>query len=277
MMIRKGMRMMAAKKPEIHRLISKVNFTDANRNADQILYLVKHYVGATGGAENNCRFFYDTYRGASAHYFIDHDGSIWQCVEENDIAWHVGASSYKHRECRNSNSIGVELCVKKDKNGRWYYTEATKKAAVELFAYLADKYRIPEDHILRHYDVTGKNCGEPDVRSGNKVWSKFKKDVAVTRASAKKDAKKEPDKKETATDVDKSAAKDNAGLPYEVQTTCDVLRIRAGAGIHYRQTGKICEKTGEKRKYTVVEEQNGWGRLKSGAGWISLAFTKRVG
>lgn len=102
------------------------------------------------------------------------DEEEWQCVEENDTAWHCGAKSYKHSECRNSNSIGVELCVKKDKNGKWYYTEKTKKAAIQLFAYLMDKYGIDESHVLRHFDVTGKICGEPDVRSENKVWSTFK-------------------------------------------------------------------------------------------------------
>lgn len=313
---------MAAKKPEIHRLISKVNFTDANRGKGKILYLVKHYVGATGGAKANCRYFYDTYRGASAHYFIDHDGEIWQCVEENDIAWHCGASSYKHKECRNSNSIGVEMCVKKDKDGKWYYTEATKKSAIELFAYLADKYEIDADHILRHYDVTGKICGEPDVRSGNKVWSKFIEDIEAYRSEVvtssgklfyynrdgrfQKESSKEyktekgaidkllkegkgavydetgkliqsisleSEKKKNDSDVDK---KDD-GVPYLIQTTCDVLRIRAGAGTHHRQTGEIRETAAQKKKYTITEEKNGWGKLKSGAGWIALAYTKRVG
>lgn len=151
---RRGQKM--ANKPQINKLISKVNFSDSNRSAGQIKYLVKHYVGATGGAEANCKYFYDTYRGASAHFFVGHNGEIWQCVEENDTAWHCGAKSYKHSECRNSNSIGVELCVKKDKNGKWYYTEKTKKAAIQLFAYLMDKYGIDESHVLRHFDVTGK-------------------------------------------------------------------------------------------------------------------------
>lgn len=34
--------------------------------------------------------------------------------------------------------------------------------------------------------------------------------------------------------------------------------------------------TGKKNKYTIVEEKNGWGRLKSGAGWISLSYTKKA-
>lgn len=167
-----------ASKPKINKMITKVNFSDSNRSAGQIKYLVKHFVGATGGAEANCRYFYDTYRGASAHFFVGHNGEIWQCVEENDTAWHCGAKTYKHKECRNSNSIGVELCVKKDANGQWYYTEETKKAAIQLFAYLMDKYGIDEKHVLRHYDVTGKICGEPDVRSGNKEWSAFKSAIS---------------------------------------------------------------------------------------------------
>lgn len=49
-----------ASKPKINKMITKVNFSDSNRSAGQIKYLVKHFVGATGGAEANCRYFYDT-------------------------------------------------------------------------------------------------------------------------------------------------------------------------------------------------------------------------
>lgn len=260
---------MAAAKPKIHRLISKINFTDANRSSSAVKYLVKHYVGATGGAEENCKFFRSTYRGASAHYFVGHKGEIWQCVEENDIAWHCGADSYRHASCRNTNSIGVELCVKKDKNGKWYYTEATKKAAVKLFAYLMDKYKIDASHVLRHYDVTGKVCGEPDVRSGNKVWSQFRKEIAPYGKGGGTAGKKPSEGKA-------SGGKKVPGASFKVKTTCDVLNIRAGAGTGYRVTGQIREKAGKKNVYTIVEKKNGWGRLKSGAGWISLSYTKKV-
>ena len=61
-----------------------------------------------------------------------------------------------------------------------------------------------------------------------------------------------------------------------IVTTTDSLRIRAGASENYLVTGHISEMEGEKKKYTIVEEKNGWGKLKSGKGWISLAYTKRV-
>ena len=63
--------------------------------------------------------------------------------------------------------------------------------------------------------------------------------------------------------------------PYLVTTTCEVLRIRSGAGNGYPEVGKIVEPTGKKKRYTIVEEKSGWGKLKSGAGWISLSFTER--
>ena len=248
---------MAVTKPEVHRLISKVNFSDSNRKPEQIKYLVKHYVGATGGAEANCKYFYDKFRGASSHFFVGHDGEIWQCVEENDTAWHCGTSGkYKHKECRNSNSIGVELCVKKDANGNWYYTEETKKAAVQLFAYLMDKYHIDADHVLRHYDVTGKNCGEPDVRKGNKEWSQFKQDIVEYGKEAAPEQTTTPEPtappEQTTAPAQPSTPSQAAGVPYMIVTTCDSLRIRAGAGTVYCVTGRIREAEGQKKEYTIV-------------------------
>ena len=65
--------------------------------------------------------------------------------------------------------------------------------------------------------------------------------------------------------------------PYLVKITADVLNIRNGAGTDYSKTGTISDKG----VYTIVEEKSGtgaskWGRLKSGAGWISLDYVKKI-
>lgn len=245
----------------IKKKLTKINFTDKNRSKKDIDYIVKHYVGATGSAEANANFFYDTYRGASAHYFVGHDGEIYQVVRDEDIAWHCGAASYKHDRCRNSNSIGVELCCLKDKDGKWYYTEDTQLAAIKLFAYLMNKYSIPIENLLRHYDVTGKACGEPDMRKGNKIWSSFKNAVKAEL---------------TFNNTVKASASSSSEDEYQVQTTCNVLNIRSGASKSSKVVGRISEKAGAKNTYTITKEKDGWGKLKSGAGWISLSYTKKV-
>lgn len=68
-----------------------------------------------------------------------------------------------------------------------------------------------------------------------------------------------------------------SAVPYRVRVTADVLNIRKGAGTGYAVAGQI--KGGG--VYTIVEEKAGtgaksWGKLKSGAGWISLDYTSRV-
>ena len=158
---------------EINKKLTKVNFTDKN-STKRIKYIVIHYVGATGSAKANCDYFYSTYRGVSAHYFVGHYGEIWQCVDDADIAWHCGTSgTYYHKSCRNSNSIGIELCCRKDAKGNWYFEEETLAAAVELVQFLMKKYNVPIGNVIRHYDVTHKKCPEPFVRTAA-AWSNFK-------------------------------------------------------------------------------------------------------
>jgi hypothetical protein len=60
--------------------------------------------------------------------------------------------------------------------------------------------------------------------------------------------------------------------PYLARVAADVLNIRKGPGTNYGVVGTICDKG----TYTIVEEKNGFGRLKSGAGWISLDYVKKV-
>lgn len=75
--------------------------------------------------------------------------------------------------CRNSNSLGVELCSYKNSNGSFAFKPKTVDNAVWLVKELMTKYNVPIANVLRHYDVTGKFCPEPYVRNG-KLWNDFK-------------------------------------------------------------------------------------------------------
>jgi N-acetylmuramoyl-L-alanine amidase CwlA len=129
-------------------------------------------VGAVSTAKNNADYYAREKISASAHYFVD-GISIWQSVEDYNVAWHCGAKVYKHPECRNQNSIGIEMCVKKDKKGNWYFEPATVKNTIELVKSLMRKYNIPIENVIRHYDVTGKICPAPYVNNTSE-WNEFK-------------------------------------------------------------------------------------------------------
>lgn len=157
----------------IQKKLTKVNQTVSNSR--KIKYIVIHYVGAVSSAKNNVDYFYSEKRGASAHYFVD-EREIWQCVEDKDIAWHVGGAKEYFSECRNNNSIGIELCCKKDEAGGWYFEKQAIQNAIELVQHLMNLYDVKIENIIRHYDVTHKICPEPFVRD-EQAWNNFKRRV----------------------------------------------------------------------------------------------------
>lgn len=182
--------------PTIDKLLTGFNHNAGS--ASRIRYIVIHYVGALGGAKANCQYYAGGDRSASAHYFVGFDGEIWQSVEDADIAWHCGASSYKHGECRNANSIGIEMCVRKQNTASlgatdkdWYFENETVEAAVELTRCLMEKYGVPASNVIRHYDVTGKVCPNPYVyNTMGHTWEEFKRKISSgSTASGGTDAK----------------------------------------------------------------------------------------
>lgn len=70
----------------------------------------------------------------------------------------------------------------------------------------------------------------------------------------------------------------NCKFPYTVRVKCDVLNIRADASNEVTKIGKITDRG----IYTILEEKSGpgstkgWGKLKSGAGWISLDYVVKT-
>lgn len=176
---------------KINKLLTPYNHNPGT--VDRIKYIVIHYVGALGGAKANCQWYAGGNRNASAHYFVDFDGAVWQSVEDKDIAWHCGGEKYAdtaggtyHGICTNANSIGIEMCVRNkgsqaDTSRDWYFEDATVASAIELTKELMEKYGISADHVIRHYDVTGKICPNPYVYNTTKhTWEAFRATIAVS-------------------------------------------------------------------------------------------------
>lgn len=67
-------------------------------------------------------------------------------------------------------------------------------------------------------------------------------------------------------------AADKAFNPYLVKIVADALNVRKEPSSKSKKTDVI----EDRGVYTIVAEKDGWGKLKSGAGWISLKYTKKV-
>ena len=139
-----------------------------------VQYIVMHYTANNGDtAKNNCDYYHRVGGlQASAHYFVDEYGAM-QSVRECDTAWHCGARAYWHPECRNDNSIGIEMCSRKRADGSYYIKPETVANAAALAKDIMKRYGIDTDHVLRHYDVTGKRCPMPWVDDPAQ-WTAFK-------------------------------------------------------------------------------------------------------
>lgn len=165
---------------EIKKKIAKRDNYGESRSLSDIKYLVYHYTGnKTDTAKNNATYFSNNSVGASAHYFVD-SNDIYQSVPDYFVAYAVGSKGlldqgYKYKskgakfwkKCTNQNSISIEMCSENSK-----HTDKTITNAIALGNMLMRKYNIPEDRVIRHFDVNGKMC--PLTLLGDKEWANFK-------------------------------------------------------------------------------------------------------
>lgn len=167
----------------IDRIAQNANQVPAH-NANSHEYFAVHYLGVNG--ENP-----DLYGGGyGGHFYVSKTGQVYQAALPTDKLWHVGASSgfsYIHPKARNANTVGVE-CATFTSSGRnndsetWYFTEATQVAAAKLAASFLYVYGLDMSRLLRHGDITTKNCPSPLKRDQGKgtnwMWDKFRAKVA---------------------------------------------------------------------------------------------------
>lgn len=162
------------------RIANKANY-GSKRALSKIKYIVVHYTANDGDSdEGNGNYFANNVVKASAHYFVDGD-SITQSVPDDYVAWAVGGSKYNdcnktgggklYGQCTNTNSISIELCDEV-RNGISDFSAATIENAIELIKQLMEKYEIDINHVIRHFDVTGKYCPKPYM--DNAKWKEFK-------------------------------------------------------------------------------------------------------
>lgn len=153
-------------------LLTVNKYSRPGTRLEKVNGVVIHYVGNAGttAAQNRSYFesLKDTHKtSASSHFVIGMEGEIIQCIPTSEIAY---ASNN-----RNEDTVSIECCHPK-KDGK--FTDETYDSLVELTAFLCCKYDLEMEDIIRHYDVTGKECPKYYVKH-EEEWIRFKKDVAA--------------------------------------------------------------------------------------------------
>lgn len=149
---------------------------------------------------------------------------------------------------------------------------------------LADKGEVPEgaldtneDGSVPAYNEENEQVGMADAETVAEATGESVSDSEAFEGAAESQEQQdgEPDEERHEPEEPERAEQPDR-MPFSIQTTCDSLRIRAGAGKSYHIMGYLREKAGNKKNHTIVEEKDGWGKLADGEGWIELAFTRKV-
>ncbi len=128
--------------------------------------IVVHYVGNPGTtAQNNRDYFDKPTTKVSSHFVVGLDGEIIQCVP----LFERSAASNE----RNKDTISIEVCHP-DETGK--FNESTYNSLLKLVAWGCKEFSLDESQILRHYDITGKECPRYYVKNEDE-WENFKTDV----------------------------------------------------------------------------------------------------
>ena len=133
---------------------------------DEVNGVVVHYTGNPGTTAEQNRSYYgnlaETHETkVSSHFVIGIDGTIIQCVPLDEVAY---CSNH-----RNNDTISIECCHS-DTTGQ--FSQATLDALIQLLNWLISTYDLSQDDILRHYDVTGKECPYYFVKHPD-AWMRF--------------------------------------------------------------------------------------------------------
>ena len=128
--------------------------------------IVIHYVGNPGTtAQQNRDYYANPSSEVSSHFVIGLKGEIIQCIPLQEKS-----SASNHR---NKDTISIEVCHP-DASGK--FTQASYESLVKLTAWLCEVCGLDSNDVIRHYDITGKQCPLYFVTYEEK-WEQFKRDV----------------------------------------------------------------------------------------------------
>ncbi len=254
----------------------------ANRNHVIDTITIHCFVGQVT-AKRGCEVFRPDDKEASCNYVVGYDGSIGLCVEEKDRSWCTGG--YK-----TVNGVKTPIRV----NGISGKSNDYQAVTIEVASDTTHPYAITDKAMAALIELCADICRRNGIKKllwkgdKNLVGKVDQQNLTVHRWFANKacpgdyiyqrlgDIATKVNVKLGASATSPAPAAPVSKVPYKVRITATDLRIRKGPGTNNAIVSVI--KPGA---YTIVSEATGegatlWGKLKSGVGWVSLDYCKKI-
>ena len=204
-----------------------------------------HHMAGNLTVEQCGAVFAPTSRKASSNYGIGTDGRIGMYVEEKDRAWTSSSPD------NDNQAVTIEV-ANNALGPNWTVSDKAMTSLIDLCVDICKRNGIQRlnftgdktGNLTMHCYFTSTLCPGPYLKS------KFPY---------------------IASEVNKRLGAEAAPEPFIVQITANSLNVRKGPGTSYA----VAQTVSKGQSFTIVQQQGGWGKLKSGAGWISLKYTAR--
>lgn len=151
-------------------LLTPNSFSRPQTATDKITGIVIHYVANPGSTAIQNRNYFEGLKDsqetqASSNFIVGLDGEIVQCVPTSEVAYASNS--------RNHDTVSIEVCHP-DETGK--FNDKTYDSLVWLTGWLCEYLNVEPENVIRHYDVTGKDCPLYFVEHED-AWLQFKEDV----------------------------------------------------------------------------------------------------
>ncbi|MDC3110658.1 N-acetylmuramoyl-L-alanine amidase [Pelagibacteraceae bacterium] len=135
------------------KIISKPSPNFELKAKRRIKYIIIHYTNLPS-TQASLKHILNKRNKVSAHYLLDQKGKIYALVNEKDIAWHAGISSWKADKLLNKKSIGIELQNTGTAGNYEKFPNQQISQLEKLILELQNKYNISNANILGHSDIS---------------------------------------------------------------------------------------------------------------------------
>ena len=135
-------------------------------------YIAIHYTANPGATAQNNRDYFENLSisheaKVSSHFVVGLEGEVIQCIPTSEMSYATNS--------RNVDSISIECCHKDDTG---VFEQETYDSVVKLAAWLCARFGLTSEQVIRHYDVTGKECPKYYVDHPD-AWEQMKADISA--------------------------------------------------------------------------------------------------